>query len=304
MKKCFFYIVLAGLFWGTSGIFAPLLSPYGFTALQMATVRGSVSFCCMAIYVLIKDRSLFSVRWRQLLLFFCNGVAVFMAASMYYLAMIMTSVSTAVVLMYTAPIFVSIGSAVLFGERFSKMKLISVAVMLMGCCLVSGIIGGMKFDPLGILVGILAGVAYAIYNLFTKQAMRLGYSPVSTTMYAFLFMALIGLCVSRPAGIVVGVMNEPWPTAPLLLSMGVCTCVLPFFLYTLSLKRLPAGTASALGIIEPMAAMVYSIVIFGERPDLLSYVGILLILLATVALGLGERQNDPEKMVEKSESEA
>ncbi len=300
MKKCFIYIVLAGLLWGTSGIFAPLLSPYGFTALQLATVRGGVSFLCMAVYALIWDRSLFRARPLQLLLFLCIGATVYGTASLYYLAMSMTWVSTSVVLMYTAPIYVSVCSAIFFGERFSKIKVFAVVGMLVGCCLVSGVIGGMKFDPLGLLFGILAGVSYAAYNLLTKLAMRMGYSPVSTTLYGFFFMAVIGLIISRPAGIVTGAMSAPALTIPLLIGLGVCTCVLPYFLYTLAMKGLPAGTASALGIIEPMAATIYSILFFHERPDALSYVGILLILLAVVALGAGERQGHPEETETKA----
>lgn len=300
MKKSFFYIVIAGLLWGTSGIFAPLLSPYGFTAFQLATVRGSISFLCIALYALIRDRKLFLANWKQLLLFFGIGVTVYLTAAFYYLSMSLTSTSTSVVLMYVAPVYVSVFSAIFFGERFSKLKVFAVIGMLLGCCLVSGIFGGVRFEPIGLLFGVLSGVAYAAYNILTKLAMRWGCSPTSTTLYGFLFMALVGMCTSRPIGIFAGVAADPVRTIPLLIGLGICTCVLPYFLYTLAMKGLPAGTASALGIIEPMSATVYSILFFHERPNLLSYVGILLILIAVVALGAGERQRDSEETAEKS----
>ena len=81
---------------------------------------------------------------------------------------------------------------------------------------------------------------------------------------------------------------EPWLTIPLILALGIVTFVLPYLLYTLALKELPAGTASALGIVEPMAATVFSVVIFREALSVYSVVGIVLILLAVFLLGKAE----------------
>lgn len=284
-KQSFIYIIAAGLLWGTSGIFVPYLSPYGFTSLQMSAVRGAVSFLCLAVFALIRDRSLFRARPAELIFFAGIGATMFLTASCYYSSMQMTSVSTAVVLMYTAPVYVAVFSAMFLGEKFSAVKIVSVVFMLVGCCLVSGIIGGLKFDPLGIIIGILSGISYAAYNILTKIAIERGSSPVSATIYSFLVMFVIALCVSNPGEIVTGAAKAPEVTVPLLIGMGICTCVLPYFLYTLAMKGLPAGTASALGIVEPMAATVYSILIFGEELSIFPSVGIVLILIAVFILG-------------------
>ena len=75
----------------------------------------------------------------------------------------------------------------------------------------------------------------------------------------------------------------------MLIIFGVTTCVAPYFLYTFALRELPAGTASSLGILEPMSATLLSAVFLSEIPDPLSWVGILLILAAVVMLGLAEK---------------
>ena len=109
MKKlAFIYIILAGILWGTSGIFVHYLAPHGFTSLQMTFLRSVVSLICMAVYILISDRKLFKVKWGELILFAGSGLSFFLTASCYYYSMQATSISTAVVLMYTAPIFVVI----------------------------------------------------------------------------------------------------------------------------------------------------------------------------------------------------
>lgn len=287
-KKALFYIVAAGLLWGTSGIFVRFLAPYGFTSLQMTCVRAVVSFVCLGVYAFFRDRTLFLVNPRQLLLCIGVGAGIFLTASSYYTAMQMTSVSTAVVLMYTAPVYVAVISALFLGEKFSRLKLFSIVGILIGCVLVSGCVGGMKFDLLGVLVGVFSGISYAAYNLLTKIALRKGCKPVSVTVYSFGAMAVMAALVCQPLDIPVHAAAEPGITVPLLIGLGICTCVMPYFLYTLSMKELSAGTASALGVVEPMAATVYSMVFFREQVDILSGIGIVLILLSVFLLGWSE----------------
>lgn len=287
-KRAFVYIIIAGILWGTSGIFVHALAPYGFSSLQITSLRGAVSCVCMAIYLLIRDRKRFRVKPRELALFAAIGVALFGTSSCYYISMQMTSISTAVVLMYMAPVYVMIWSVLFFGERFSRLKLVSVISMLIGCCLVSGIVGGLKFDVVGLLFGVLSGISYGAYNILTKIAMRKQCHPMSTTFYSFVVMSIIALAVSRPRETASIVAGEPMTLVPSVLALGLVTYVFPYLLYTLAMKELPAGTASALGIVEPMAATVFSVVIFHEALSLHSGAGIILILLAVFLLGKAE----------------
>ena len=283
-KRAFIYIILAGVLWGTSGIFVHYLEPYGFTSLQMTCIRGSVSFICMLIYNLIRSREMFKIKLKHLLLLAALGASIFGTAFCYFTSMQATSISTAVVLMYTAPIYVMIYSVLFLGEKFSRLKLIAVASMLIGCCLVSGVIGGLKFDTVGILIGVLSGISYAAYNILTKISMKSGCAPESTTLYSFFFMALIASSVAEPAKIITLTAQKPAFLIPMVIGLGVVTFVLPYFFYTSAMKYLPAGTASALGIVEPMAATFFSVIIFREALDIFSFSGIVLILISVFML--------------------
>ena len=292
--KAFIYIIIAGLLWGTSGIFVHYIAPYGITSLQMTAVRGTVSFICIASYLLMCNRKQFKTTLKDLILFAVVGIMLFLSAFLYYSAIQMTSISTAVILMYAAPIYVMIFSVIFLGESFSKLKLASLVLMIAGCCLVSGIIGGLKFNFLGILLGFLSGITYATYNIVTKISMDRGNSPLSNTVYGFAFMAIIALSISKPGDIITVASTKPAVLVPLMIGLGIVTFVSPYFLYTLAMKDLPAGTASALGIVEPMAATVYSVILFKEELTVFSAVGIILILGAVLLLakaeGKGEKQ--------------
>lgn len=288
-KKAILYIVIAGILWGTSGVFVHYLSPYEFTAYQMTAVRAIVSFFCIFVYALIKNRSLLRVKPIVLLLFLGIGASMFFTASCYYLSMQLTSVSTAVVLMCTAPIYVMVFSILFFKEKLTKLKLVSIVCMLSGCCLVSGIIGGAKFNVIGIIIGVISGITNAAYNILTKISMQRDLAPISVTLYSFLFMSIISLFTLEPTNMVINVSRAPAITIPLLLGLGICTFVIPYFLYTIAMKDLEAGTASALSIVEPMAATLFSVVIFGETLNWSSIIGIVLILSAIFMIGKAEK---------------
>ncbi len=299
--KAFIYIIVAGILWGTSGLFVNFLTPYGFSSVQMTAVRGLVSFIGISIYALLTDRELFKFKLKNFIFFVPIGTTLFATATLYYTSMTMTSVSTAVVLMYMAPIYVMIFSVLFLGEKFSALKISSVGAMLIGCCLVSGIIGGLTFNFLGILLGILSGVSYATYNIVTKIALKKGISAVTTTVYSFMVMAIIAISASKPHKIVMKAIENPWPTIPLLVGLGIVTFVIPYFLYTLAMRDLPAGTASALGIVEPMAATVFSVIFLREKLGWLPAIGIALILIAVFTLGKAEGKDEKNGVNAKTE---
>lgn len=282
-KKAFIYIILAGILWGTSGLFVDFLTPMGLSALQITAIRGIVSAICMSIYALICDKKLFKASVKEILCYILSGFAIFATSACYFISMKESSVSTAVVLMYTAPILVMIFSVLFLGEKFTPIKLVSLILVMCGSCLVSGIIGDFKYSAKGILFGFGAGVSYSTYNIITKIEMRHKSNPISASMYSFIFMAGFSILFSNAIEIGEVAVIVPLSAIAMLLC-GLCTCVMPYFLYTLSLKSLPVGTAASLGIVEPMAATLFSITLLGEKLGVYTTIGIVLILAAVFLL--------------------
>ena len=294
MKKlALIQIILAGILWGTSGIFVHYLLPYGFTSLQMTFFRSIVSCVCMPLFILFHSKHLFKVNLKELLLFAGSGISFFLTASCYFYSMQATSISTAVVLMYTAPIFVMIYSVMFLNEKLTAVKTVAVLTMLVGCGLVSGIIGGLKFDVMGIIAGFMSGIAYSAYNILTKIQMKNNSNPISATLYCFLFAVLVGAFSCGVDKIPQTIATAPHVTLPLIIGMGLLTCISPYFLYTLALKKIHAGTATSLGIIEPMAATLFSVMLLNEPLSKASLCGIVLILGAVFMLS----KSDEEKAV-------
>ena len=282
-----FFIALAGVLWGTSGIFVHYLSPLGFTPFMMSAVRGAISLLSLCIFALIKDKSLFKIDRRGLLLSVLIGAALWATGTTYYTAMGYKGVAVAVVLMYTAPVYVTVFSAIFMRERMGVCGTVATVLMLIGSVLVSGILTEGQFNPFGVAIGVLCGIVYAIYNIGTKIALTRGTRPVTVTLYAFLFMTLISIIPASPGRLFALAEATPY-SIPLLIGLAIFTFVLPYVLYTLGMRGLAAGPASALGTVEPVAATAFSMICFGEMPSAIAAVGMVLIIGAVLALAISQ----------------
>ena len=118
--------------------------------------------------------------------------------------------------------------------------------------------------------------------------MQKSYSPISANLYGSLFMSVIALSFSNPAQIITHTAKEPILLVPSTLALGVVTFVIPYLFYALGMKELHAGTASVLSTVEPLSACIFGIVLFKEKINVFSVVGMILILLSVILLGLAE----------------
>ena len=286
--RALLYIILASIFWGSSAIFFKLLTPFGFQPIHLTAMRGIVSVIAIILYVLITNRKLFKASVKELVLFVSSGIAVFLTAFFYYASIAYSSVSVAVMLMYTAPIFVMTYSVLFLGEKLTVVKFISIVLVLLGCALISGIVGGAQFNLWGVITGLLSGISYSAYNIIAKVQISKKGNPLSASVYCYIFMALASFLFADVGGIFTIANTQPVYLYALIIGVGVFTVTLPYSLYTLSLKYIPVGTASALGIIEPMTATLFGVAIFGEPLSLSSVVGIVFIMTAVLMLSFSK----------------
>ena len=283
-KSAFFYIVIASVLWGASGLFSYYLRQFGFQPVQMTAMRGVVAAILMISFVLITNPKLFKLPLKQIPFILGSGLGFFGAATAYFASMEASSVSTAVILMYTAPIFVLIYSVLFLGEKLNIVKSVSIFLMIVGCALVSGIVGGMKFSFWGVVYGLISGLSYSAYNIFAKILTMHRVHAYTVTVYNFIIVAVIGLAVSDPVGIIEIAAEKPIEIIPFIIGLGIFTSFLPYMLYTLGLRDIPAGTATTLGIIEPLSATIFSVAFLGETLTIPLIIGMILIFGAVIAL--------------------
>ena len=291
--KAYLCVLLAATTWGTIGFFVKTLVAAGFTEAQLIAFRSWVSTAILVIFLAVTDRSLLKIQLRDSWMFIGTGIISFTLFGIcYFIALQLTSLSTAAILLYTSPIFVTIFSVWLFHEKFTSRMAISLSMAFLGCVLVSGFSGA--GSPLGILLGVLAGLFYSLYSIFGKFALR-KYHPLTVVTYTFVF-ATIGITPFCDPARLASVEWTPSTTA-ILLFFSAASGALAYLLYTRGLAGLPATVAAVIAILEPVVAAVTGVFVFGEQLNFVSILGIGLVLSAILILSLApsRTQNTPSR---------
>ena len=285
MKKHTLYVLAAGTLWGFMGYFVNTLGGLGIGPTGAVMLRCSVAAVCFGLTIAFKNPALFRVRLRDVWCFLGAGIpALLFFTYCYFTSMEYIDLSTAAILLYTAPSIVMVLSFFFFGERFSKCKLLALAMAFAGCVLVSGL-GHGSMPAKGLLLGLGSGLGYALFSIFARFALNRGYDSLTVNFYACLLAGLGAMLIWNPAETLsicfASGVNAAWCFAT-----GAVTCYLPYLFYTLGLGGMETGRASILASLEPVVATLVGVFIFSQPLSLMSAAGVALVLGAIVVLNI------------------
>lgn len=283
-----FVLVAAGL-WGSIGIFVRTLTGYGLTSIQITTGRVVYGLIIVTIFLFFRDRSLFRIHIKDLGWFAANGILSILFFNLCYITTIQQSdMAVAAILLYTSPIFVIILSIILFKEKMTIRKGISLVLAFTGCALVSGIGShGSAIRMAALLFGLGAGFGYALYSIFSRILVK-KYHSLTIVFYTLSFTVLAAVCLTDVRGIF-EVYVAHHQAVGVHIVAGICTNAVPYILYTYALMHMEASKASMLASVEPVVAALLGFLVFGETLSITSLIGIGCILIMVILLSKGKK---------------
>lgn len=287
-------VLTAGTLWGFMGLFRRTLGDAGVDSAGVILLRCGTAAVLFFLTLLVRDPKGLRVRWKDLWCFLGTGLcSMLFFTYCYFQAIELMSLSAAAILLYTAPVFVTVLSAVLFREPLSRGKLLAMALAFVGCCFVSGLGTGMQLTGKGILFGLGAGIGYALYSIFARFALDRGYGTFTINLYTHGIAAVgAGLLWGFKAPLEIALSSLAlmgWT-----LALGLLTCYLPYLLYTYSLTGLEAGKASIYANVEPVVATLTGVLLYREPMTLPNLLGVLLVLTAVIFLALPNQNQTPD----------
>lgn len=280
-------IILAGVLWGIISVFINVLNDVGFTSMQCVAVRAVFSALILLAYLLVTDRVKLRIRWRDMKYFIGTGIFSIVFFNYCYFRAIEMIGGAAIpaLLLYTAPIFVMVLSAVFFREAITVKKVIALVMTFAGLGFVTGAFTGEETLSAGALaLGLGSGLGYALYSIFGKLVVD-KYDAVTITFYTFAVAAIGAIPMSGMAAHVDLLLSGRGFLAAL--GLAFFSTVLPFLLYTKGLRGIEAGKASILATIEPFVAAIAGALFFHEKFTATKIAGMLLIIVAIAYLNLG-----------------
>ncbi|QKS72143.1 EamA family transporter [Paenalkalicoccus suaedae] len=279
MKNIAYLSIIAGAaLWGTTGLFVTRLYDYSFTPLEVVTIRLSFAAILLILYLAIVKPSYLLIKLRDLPFFIGTGiVSIAFFNYFFFTVMEQASISLAVVLLYTGPVFVAIISRFTFKEAFTRNKTIALVLMFIGCAFTVGLLptGSLNASMMTILFGIASGFFYALYSIFGKYVSG-RYHALTITVYSMIIGSAFLLPVTQ-----IWQKADVLLTAPVLangVSLAFFATVLAYVFYTTGLKTVESSRAAILSTIEPVVAIIIGLLVFQEIISFWQFMGIVAIL--------------------------
>ena len=267
-------VVGATLCWGTMAVAAKLLfRDRGVDPLLLVVVRAYLATLTLFVVLGAIVPAHLRVDARMLRAAAIVGVGGLLTNNLlYFEAIHLTSVATALLLQYQAPVLVALYVLLVQRQRLSRQLVLSLALTVAGCALVVRIYdpAAVRLNLLGVLAGLGTAFAFAFYILTSRAA--LGFMrPWTLVAYGYLAASLVWLPVIPPWRIAA----EGFPLATWggFLAIATFGTVVPFGLFISGLKYLPPAQASILAMLEPVVATAVAYLVLGETLLPLQIVG-------------------------------
>lgn len=288
----FVYIGVAAFFWGLSaslgraaftGRLLPNTGIRSVDPLILSQCRTSFSFLAVATG-LVARRGLKSLRvpWRDVGKLFVLGLAGVAASNyFYYVAIQRTNVATAIIVQYTAPVWVLLYMVVRGAERLTAAKIGSVLLAVTGIALVIGLFrhGGVQLDAIGIAAALIAAFSFTYYNIGGHYLLA-RYDRWTVLLYTTLAASLFWLMVNPPSKIMAA--HYSASTWLFLAVFSFLSVLLPFTFYFAGLELLVPTKAIIASCLEPVFSILIAAIALKEIVGPVQAVGIAMVLSAIV----------------------
>lgn len=278
MKKYKLGLIISMLIWGSIGIFVRYIN---FTSSQIALVRAILGSIFLIIFSMISKESLSKEKIKSnLLVLICCGICLGFNWIFLFQAYHYTTVSTATICYYLAPIIVMFLSPFLLKEKLNSVKVCCIVAAMIGMLCIVGIdkssIG--ENNMVGILYGLSAACFYTgvvILNKFLKGISGRDSAIVQLSVSAIFLLPYV---IFTQKISLIGVSSQ---SIILLLVLGVVHTGIAYLLYFTVIQKIESQTVAIYSYVDPISAIFMSAIILNESMSLLQIIGGLLILGST-----------------------
>ena len=273
----FLSVLLAGIGFGFLGIFGRLAFESGLSVGELLTARFSIAGILLLFSLFIYNRKLIFLPKKQILISFLLGFlgyAVF--STLYFTSIQGLSVSLAAMILFTFPIFVSLGSWIFLKHTLTKKQILSLIISTLGLVLL--VWGPLFIKSLSsILFAFSAAITYSIYVIVSGQVQK-NVHPISSSLYVILAAGL-GLFVFHQPNLykLMSLTSEQYFY---ILGLSIVCTILPISLFLFGLQKMKSSIASIIVTIEPVVAAVAAFFILNEKLEPHQYLGMIFVIIA------------------------
>ena len=274
-------VIVAAICWGTLGIFSTYLNQYGFNGFQLTILRvvtAGILLLGMLPMLWPHLKKLNAKQWGELTI--QSLVGVLGMSVFYFMAVVSLGAGPAVALLYTAPVFSLVFSAVLLQEHITQQAALLALLAVIGVGLT--MLGEDAKINWGVGLGLMSGVCYSLYGVLGKRAMGESHAAPLVFFTSVCLSAVALLFFPTTYHTYQHLIPLPLNAWLYVLGLSLMGTLIPFYLYMQALKKLPATRASVFTTFEPLTALLLATVLLHQSLAAVQYLGVALILIASI----------------------
>ena len=287
------FVVLGAITFAFNGIISKLVLMSGISAWRLTQVRCTGAFLILLMYVLMRKGSSLRTNKKELPWLIAYGVVGFALVQCgYFVAITRLHVSVALIIEFTAPIWILFYSRFIRKKFVPKLMWISITMGFTGLLLVAQVWKGMTLNGFGVIAAFLDAFALAAYFLMGEKLIAQRSTDTLTVYglgFASLAWALVCPIWSFPFSVFSQEMNLMGtfkaynvPGWVLILWIIVGGTIVPYLLILRGLRDLSASTSSVIGMLEPVVAGAFAWWWLGEKFSLIQLFGGVIVIAGII----------------------
>lgn len=296
MKKIYLILpIISGILFGSSGVFVRILTENGINSITQLFSLFSISIIIMLAVILATDKKMLKINMNELKIIIIAAINIIALNLCNNFSVTVIPLSLASILLSLGPFFVIIFAYIAFKEEITKIKIISMILIILGCVLTSGFLEGNIFNlmPIGVLAGIGTAFFWANYTVASKKCLKEGTHTYTLLFYTVIIMTLMLIPFTNFNQITTFVNMNIGMNSIFLISYSLLTFILPYVLLTISINYVDVTSiAITVSGFEPLTALFLGILLYDEIPTILIIFGIILTIMAIAILSKNEYECD------------
>ena len=273
--------VVAAASYGTNPLFALPLYEKGMNADSVLFFRYLLAIPVLGIMLWGRGHN-FRLSRNQILPMLCMGVLISLSSLSLFMSYNFMAASIASTMLFVYPIMVALIMALVFREKLSWLTVVCLLLACGGIAMLFDGGSGATLSLAGTILVMASALTYAIYivginktSLDKVATLKVSFYVLAVGIWLFVVRFFCGVPLTIPAA-------SDWPLWGNILALAVLPTAVSFLCTTAAIQRIGPTPTAILGAFEPVTAIFFGLVVFGERLGLRQWIGVVMIIVAVI----------------------
>lgn len=280
----YFAGIIAAIAYGTNPLGALFLYKEGFNPASVIFYRFVFAVIILSIILLLQKESFKISKFEFKVLSSLGAIFSASALTLYSSFNYMDS-GIASTILFSYPVMVAVIMSVFFKEKTSFVVVASIVLSILGISLLYQGEGGIRLSTIGVILVLLSSLTYAVYIVIVNRT-KININPFKMTFYIMLIAAICVLLFSlfNPVNHIIQI--KTFSSLSWLLFLGVVPTIIAMTFLNIAIPKIGSTPTAIMGALEPVTAVIISILIFNGSLTIRLFVGICMVLLSVILITL------------------